>query len=1133
MNLSVERIPTRAPKSEVTKTIAAIVHGETFVASIPRDSEYALGKIPINFQVELNREESGHNENNGTGTVTFPDSHIAHAFLIYSYREKVRIKYEQSRGKLFFKKSEDKPPPWLVQTLTLTPYISPDVKAERESMIESLSDRMRVIEVQVGMRLNATLSVGHEAVAPFAYQLRVVLYDSSSLDKFKEYMAIMDVSPLLMDLRGRGSIETEKRGFVSRLKSVDFKKELAALPFAVSFQVEALVRSNRLNADQIYQLFPQLHQLSNIHRNTGFVEQLLERYNRDLRLDPTQKKDPIKHFNVLRQKFKASPRRSLESNLFNCYHVTCTPSRLLPEGPHPTGFNRILRKYRNYTDHFIRVEFRTEDGGWYRSSFEVDGSYLVDERVGGILKGGIEIAGRHYERLAYSSSSLKVHSDWFIYPFDYIDNTGKTIRVDAQYIRDSIIPDIESNSSLFRKPSKYAARIALAFSTSESSDSIRIARHQWVGDCPDVDPPARMMIKRDQYGDIVLGEDGKPQMEPHVPPPFTDGVGAISKRLADQICASTGRYEGKLKPSAFMLRFLGFKGMVAVDPELDKDPSGIELRLRPSMHKFASLEDDPTRKSEVAIDHTDKTDCRPLIMLLEHLSVDLEVLVELQNAAVADAKTIDANISQFSRFMSTHGLGGPFRFPKLLDDIEALGGLSLEEIDTPLLKNLRQTAFNSIMAEIRYDARIPVPDSYMLVGVVDEGHLYQEKYRNVFTLSPNQIYACVQNADDLEPKWIEGTCAITRHPIVHEGDLQVVYAIGKPPPGMFCAFGHMVNVVVFSATGQRSLPSCLAGGDLDGDKYAIITYEGLVPMTFRPPAEPDNTMKDHEFPDSEPDRKVKAEDLCKFYVQYIRSDVLKSYGDERCKSIATLCSQAVDYPKKGIPVDLDEHDDLLRRPLKATPNWNRNESSDSSTTIYYKSTRYLGVLYESKHFDNIGEPVDDCNSSLAPVNTPPFADKLSQVLGRAIEEVLGPGTACYQMPSAKIQEAFRRYAEELDCIRYTHTLSSRPEHRLSEVEVIAGTIVARHNVKKLRKERISRMMDHTSCAVRNVRFELMGAQEEKSFESLQRGWEAWGFSQTCEKEGAGSFGLIALRVVFECLDDLRKAVYGNGNRRSM
>lgn len=69
--------------------------------------------------------------------------------------------------------------------------------------------------------------------------------------------------------------------------------------------------------------------------------------------------------------------------------------------------------------------------------------------------------------------------------------------------------------------------------------------------------------------------------------------------------------------------------------------------------------------------------------------------------------------------------------------------------------------------------------------------------------------------------------------------MQRVYALGPPPEDRICLFGHLKNVVVFSATGKcdlsqhftprsrvvtfakgtSSLPNSLAGGDLDG--YAI------------------------------------------------------------------------------------------------------------------------------------------------------------------------------------------------------------------------------------------------------------------------------------------------------------------------
>lgn len=82
--------------------------------------------------------------------------------------------------------------------------------------------------------------------------------------------------------------------------------------------------------------------------------------------------------------------------------------------------------------------------------------------------------------------------------------------------------------------------------------------------------------------------------------------------------------------------------------------------------------------------------------------------------------------------------------------------------------------------------------------------------------------------------------------------VQQVRAIGPPPEG--CLFGHLKNVVVFPSTGKgflhvtgheannategdRSLPSKLGGGDLDGDIYAVMQYEPLLDVIGWTPAE--------------------------------------------------------------------------------------------------------------------------------------------------------------------------------------------------------------------------------------------------------------------------------------------------------
>ena len=54
---------------------------------------------------------------------------------------------------------------------------------------------------------------------------------------------------------------------------------------------------------------------------------------------------------------------------------------------------------------------------------------------------------------------------------------------------------------------------------------------------------------------------------------------------------------------------------------------------------------------------------------------------------------------------------------------------------------------------------------------------------------------------------------VTRSPVMHPGDVQIVNAVDVPPHS---PLKRLSNVVVFSQHGDRDLPGQLSGGDLDG-----------------------------------------------------------------------------------------------------------------------------------------------------------------------------------------------------------------------------------------------------------------------------------------------------------------------------
>ncbi|KAG6883055.1 hypothetical protein C0993_008116 [Termitomyces sp. T159_Od127] len=223
--------------------------------------------------------------------------------------------------------------------------------------------------------------------------------------------------------------------------------------------------------------------------------------------------------------------------------------------------------------------------------------------------------------------------------------------------------------------------------------------------------------------------------------------------------------------------------------------------------------------------------------------------------------------------------------------------------------------------------------------------------------------------------------------------------------------------------------------------------------------------------------------------------------------------QAVDYPKQGNKVDIDNNR-LPRTLIRCKPDWHGAEVVSPRKTDYYESDRALGVLYRSITFDNPEiEPVNQGNQQ------PPLTDPISQRLQGLVKPHLSPSLRSEGLPGI-----FKRYVDELNYICATHILSSTSGNRLTEAEVVAGTILAKCSQKRWRKDRTYRMRLHVSTLVRDIRQQLVedsNANREQIADGLSTAWAAWEYSQRQNHAfGAGSFGLIALGVIFDCLDRL-------------
>lgn len=365
-----------------------------------------------------------------------------------------------------------------------------------------------------------SINEGHRNVAPYAHHLRLLAYNGSfdMAARFKEMCEIAGLAEnIIIICKMPNNVEAHRLGFFAPKRLYNLQHRLKCLPWSIAFQLESLLHNRLLHTEDLTSLLKQVEaMIKSLKSGEQYISALLRHYHEKLKVCSIRQ-SPLKCFEEVRKNFTFVG-SALPTGNFLCSHVTFTPTRMILEGPYPTQSNRVIRMYKDYLDHFIRVDFRDEDRLQYRWDREVDGTTFLQQRVGGILKNGFELAGRYFEFLAYSSSALREHAVWFMSPFVH-----DKVSVDAESIRKNL-GDFK-DTELLRQPSKYAARLAQAFTATDPSVKIHYTEWEEVDD---------------------LG---------HKPYLFTDGVGTIAKSLGDQIwaalCAGRGdRREGAVQPSA-------------------------------------------------------------------------------------------------------------------------------------------------------------------------------------------------------------------------------------------------------------------------------------------------------------------------------------------------------------------------------------------------------------------------------------------------------------------------------------------------------------------------------------------------------------------------------------------------------
>ncbi|KAL3731284.1 hypothetical protein ACJRO7_028199 [Eucalyptus globulus] len=553
---------------------------------------------------------------------------------------------------------------------------------------------------------------------------------------------------------------------------------------------------------------------------------------------------------------------SLDAGLVYVHRVQITPCRVYFFGPEINVSNHVLRRYSKYIDNFIRISFVDEDlDKMYSTDLSPrtasgHGRTDIYERILSILKNGIKIGDKHFEFLAFSSSQLRENSAWMFAPTD--GTTAATIRAKM------------GKFSAIRNVAKYAAR--LGQSLSSSTETLNVGRDE-VELIPDIE--VKSLVEDMNYT-------------------FSDGIGKISGEFARKVARKCG-FKG-YTPSAFQIRYAGYKGVVAVDPT-----SCVKLSLRNSMLKYES---DETKLN--VLGWSKYQPCflnRQLITLLSTLGVRDHVFEKKQKNAVdqLNAILVDPLRAQEALDLMSPGENG-----NILKEMLKCGYKPDAE---PFLSMMLRTFRATKLSDLRTKTRIFLPEGRSMMGCLDETQTLE--YGQVFVQysgrRKEQMWdeSIVVIGTDSDQRFVvQGKVVVAKNPCLHPGDVRVLTAIDVP------ALHHMVDCVVFPQKGKRPHPNECSGSDLDGDIYFVSWDSELIPHDQRQP------MDYTPAPSERLDHDVTIEEVEEYFVNYILNDSLgiianahTVFADSQpekamcpeCLDLARLFSIAVDFPKTGVP----------------------------------------------------------------------------------------------------------------------------------------------------------------------------------------------------------------------------------------
>ncbi|KAL4068636.1 RNA dependent RNA polymerase-domain-containing protein [Scleroderma yunnanense] len=522
------------------------------------------------------------------------------------------------------------------------------------------------------------------------------------------------------------------------------------------------------------------------------------------------------------------------------------------------GDIRILGKFIRFTAEAITLEIAqlpsnrillSDDPSKFllvsfeKLRFPQSGLRVIAEYITRLMKAGLFINGTQYRFYHHSNSQLRSRTCFM-----------REANSDAEL--DDRIYQMGDYGKIMTA-AKRAKRIGLLFSAAEIDVQLD---PKWIAD----------------IGDIENSTTN-----------FSDGCGLMAKRFAMQVSKAKRIVfrNQRYTPSVFQIRYLGYKGVLMVHPEMDKEKKHL-AQFRKSMKKFTTTQDHSFSVVGFSKPYSFGRLNNDVIVLLSSLGVTDEKLLAKQQEYFRWIEDAPKDVTKAMDFASSLGND------KLAERV-LLDGLDNERI----LGDIRSAQMSEVTQFLKNDklrARMIIHKSRLVYGVCDPFKILKE----------GQVHIRVTSRLGLSTL-INGDVLVVRNPCLHPGDCLKLRAVDHP------RLSHLVDCIVFASVAKpkhQAAPAMSSGGDLDGDKFFVCWDPDLVPP---------HVHESYDYPPAKerPGGNVTRQDLAnhfaaynnaglakvvKLHSQWLRATPKGALSSE-CQELNALHSQAVDGARVKIP----------------------------------------------------------------------------------------------------------------------------------------------------------------------------------------------------------------------------------------